>query len=167
MIDFVRESIEYVDKLYEENKNVFEELYSYAKYKFSDDKKITFYNNNNDKIVEYNYEVLGKYNYNENVWVWGWSIPYLNKEKINISKNILLYGINIQKPQYIKDILITSHNKLTNEIQLEIFLSIGLYLSKKKIYYKCNIDKILNNEIYNNDNDDNIYSTYFIIINKL
>lgn len=98
--------------------------------------KITFYDDIGNNLLESRYEILGLYSSEHKLWCWAWSIPTLNKNQINISKQILSYGLDIQAKNLTqaKSELITSRFKINHRIQLEMRIALATYLSKKGVY---------------------------------
>lgn len=126
--------------------------------------KIIFYDKNEKKLLESEYEIAGIFYKKYNTWVWGWALPNINKNLIMISRKLLKYALDIDLKQtdqfkYIKTELITSRSKITNKLQLEIYLSLISYLSKKKFIYKKRY-------FLNNQEQDNYIDYYLFIMNE-
>jgi hypothetical protein len=140
---------------YDESNNKYDSIFKNVKYyktlginKDLKKDKINFYNKNNKLIISADYEVCSCYYKNKELWVWAWAMIALNKNKITTSKKILDYGLDIDLkdtlPLYtiIKSNLITSRFKINNHTELDIYLALSLYLSKKKFIYKAEINNI-------------------------
>jgi hypothetical protein len=110
--------------------------------------KINFYDKNDKLIISADYEVCSCYYKDKKLWIWAWGIIALNKNKITTAKSLLDYGLNIDikntLPLYtmLKSNLITSRFQINNNTELDIYLSLSLYLSKKKMIYKADINNI-------------------------
>jgi len=101
---------------------------------------IELYDEDKKKIGLYEYEIFGLYNPNTQIWIWGWSIPTLNKNSTYVVKKLLNYGINLDAEENIllKAELITSRFKITNPIQLDIHVALAAYLAKQSFIFKYN-----------------------------
>ena len=126
--------------------------------------KIIFYDKNEKRLLESEYEIAGIFYKKYNTWVWGWALPNINKNLIMISRKLLNYALDIDLKQtdqfkYIKTELITSRSKITNKLQLEIYLRLISYLSKKKFIYKKRY-------FLNNQEQDNYIDYYLFIMNE-
>lgn len=142
---------------YDKNKEI---NYNYLKDKVdinTRDAEITFMKNKK----KFKYEVLGILAFNLNIWMWSWAMPLVNKEKTNISRKLLDYGLKIDfktNDYFNRDLLSFLKNRLTNTRikftkfkELETHFAICKYLSKdlykfiypSKIYdFKGNLIKI-------------------------
>lgn len=93
---------------------------------------IILYDKNKKEIVRSRYEFVGIYNPNVDVWIWGWAIPSLMKNQINLIKKVLNYGIGLDDDSiFLKSELITSRFKIVNNLQLDMHLAIASYISKE------------------------------------
>ena len=133
--DLIINSLRYYDK----NKESYTKLFNKAKY-YSytisendlEHNIITFYDKNKKEIFKSRYEFIGIYNPSVSIWIWGWAIPNLMKNQINLIKKVLNYGINLDRDSvFLKSELITSRFKIMNELQLDIHLAIASYISKQ------------------------------------
>ena len=134
-------SFKYYDIMYNKHKNNINS--QNIKFKQHPDTRII----STDKLIifdnkdEYDYEVLGYYDNNTNIWIWGWVLPNMSAEKTIICKELLEYGItlepssNSEEHYIIKSLLVNSRLKLEEFIQLESYLSIIFYLIKNKILF--------------------------------
>ena len=100
---------------------------------------ITFFG---DDIQEtYNYELLGYYDNQNGVWIWGWVLADFNYKDTPQCKFLLDYGLKLEPKsatleQYmIKGILVNSRIKIEEQEQLEINLAIYSYLIKDRIKF--------------------------------
>jgi hypothetical protein len=123
-------------------------------YKILDKCEKDYYNNvkkvifkNKDKEYIYQYEILGSYYSGPKIWAWAWGRSLAGNVD-NLSKKLLLYGLNLNFNKLnndllmIRTLLITSRITITDDIQLDIFTALGSYLTgitkiypvKRKIY---------------------------------
>ena len=127
----------------------------------STDKLIIF-----DDTYEYDYEVLGYYDNNTNIWIWGWVLPNMSAEKTIICKELLEYGIklepssNSEEHYIIKSLLVNSRLKLDEYIQLETYLAIIFYIIKNKILF-------IYPRILRLDSDTEKFITVYYIIKEI
>ena len=125
--------------------------------------KILFFDKNSKKLLESEYEVIGIFYKKYNTWIWSWAIPGLSKNQVLTSRKLLDYALDIDLNQdnnkqfeYIKSELVTSRSKINSKLQLDIYLALVSYLSKKKFIYK--------QRFYINTDDSNDYIDYFLFI---
>lgn len=98
--------------------------------------KLIFYDANMNELFVSRVEILGKYYNSIKTWVWGWSLPGINKSLTTIIRKVFLYGTDIDlndNPANImlKNELVTSRFRIEDDIQLDIHCSIASYLAKK------------------------------------
>jgi len=119
----------------------------------------------NNKIVinkkEFDYEILGIFDTQTNIWLWSWLIPSIKQENINISRYLLDYGLNLTAKENMKDIILLK-TQLTNSrfiledsIQLDIHLALCTYLLNENIKFIYPQKNILSK--------NQIIITYYII----
>lgn len=101
------------------------------------------------------YNIMGVYFKDEKKWVWGWGINYTQKNDSYLSRNILIYGLDIvidtsilrgnpEKHVYnrlmldimVKSDLTSKELAIEHPTQLEQYLALGLYLTKGDLLYK-------------------------------
>lgn len=99
---------------------------------------IHFYDKNETEIFSSRYELLGSYTPKINLWTWGWAIPYAEKNKIYLSKKLLLYGVDMdyKESPLLKSEFVTSRFKIADETQLDIHAAIASYISKAPLVIK-------------------------------
>lgn len=119
------------------------------------DKDIIFYINDEKKYCDF--EILGIYDYVNNIWIWGWVFPDMDPKYVTLSKYLLEYGLkininNMPNLFFIKTLLTNSRILINSSIELEINMAIVLYLLKNKVLF-----------IYKNkDKNTNIIAYYLI-----
>lgn len=178
--NIIAQSLEYYDKNIEINKEMLKKINYINIIKNKDEENynyIEFYDKEFNLIKKSKYEILGTYNSFGKIWTWGWSIALLTKELVNTSKKIFNYGFDLdQNNLFLKNELITSRFKISNNIQIDMHVAIGSYLTKKKFIfsYKIYNDNIEKNNIvkhedlqllnikknYENEN----FNEYYLII---
>lgn len=128
--------------------------------------KIIFLDKNDKKILESDYEVAGIFYKKYNIWIWSWAIPVIQKNKTIIARKLLNYALDIdlnnennKHLKLIKSELITSRSKISSELQLDIYLALISYLSKKKFIYKRSFVLV-------DDEPDNVIEYYLFIMNE-
>lgn len=99
---------------------------------------IYFYDEEKNEIFRSRYEVIGMLSNESKVWTWGWAIPHLKKNSVKTSKDILLYGIDLNPNEdtILKTELITSRFRVANDVQLDIHISLSSYLSKNPLIFE-------------------------------
>ena len=122
-----------------------EQKWKYNKLINSDDAKIEgdeiiIYDKNN-KPHEHSYEILGYYDNQTNIWIWGWLLTDLKSEHTMLCKEILNYGLKLE-PQtntiehfFIKSLLVNSRIIVEYDVQLDTNLAIFSYLIHYKILF--------------------------------
>lgn len=134
------------DKSKEKYDNLFEKVKFYKTSEIDNDlnkDQIKFYDKNNKLILTADYEVCSLFYKNSKMWLWAWCMVALTKNKIQTSKNLLNYGldIDITKSDEIKSLakyyLINSKLDINNPLEIDILLSLSLYLSKKDYLYQA------------------------------
>lgn len=151
--EVVKKALEYYD-----NQNLnYKKLISNQNSIINDtDNTITFLSDDGNEI--YDIEILGYFDNQNNIWVWGWLLySNFNYNNSHNCKYLLDYGLKLDKDNstleqlMIRSILVNSRIKIEEQIQLDINLSIYSYLIKDKLKFiyakKRNTDKTLNNYV--------------------
>ena len=168
----ILDALEYYDK----NKEIFDNLTSKIKYYSKiihesdiDRNEIIFYDKNKQKIFESKYEIFGVFNNFSNTWTWAWSIPQLSKNQNYTSRKILNYSLDLTpEPEllFLKNELITSRFRITNEIQLDIHNSIASYIAKIPYIFKIYLNpeklKYKKEEYIELDDENTIGDNYMV-----
>ena len=115
-------------------------------------------NTNNEENDILKYSIIGYYDKKTNIWYNAWSIyDNLYYDQYKLSKKLLIYALDIEKnlsniDSYIKIIiryiLTSSKIYITEQIQLEIILSIITYFSKAKNIIRREINNIIKYYVY-------------------
>ena len=148
--DLIINALDYYDKCIENisNLNLTNDA-SKIKYQFFNDEtlhdKLIFTDEHNNK-TEFIYEYIGKYLIDYNTWIWGWSIPEIEKKSSNLAKRVLNYGINMPiegnlDMTMIKIALINSRI-VTSSKEVEILCGVFLYFTKVPYIYMYVVDNI-------------------------
>lgn len=175
-INIVNDALKY----YDQNNEIFYELkkrIKYVKHADVDQKdiegiKLVFYDQNKQELFTSRVEILGKYYNTINTWIWGWSLPNIDKSLTSIIRKVFFYGtdINIHNSANVllKNELITSRFRIVDEIQLEIHCAIASYLAKKPFIFMWKEFLIKPGEIgeakgeFYKGNSDITYYTYIV-----
>jgi hypothetical protein len=175
-IEIISDALKYFDM----NNDKYRRIKRRIKYvkRFPDDKqdieglKLIFYDNNMEELFVSRLEILGKYYNSINTWVWGWSLPPINKSLTTIIRKVFLYGTDIDinnNPANImlKNELVTSRFRTYDDVQLDIHCSIASYLAKKPFIlalkdFSFNYD--LPNEVKSEDYEGTVDITYYMYV---
>jgi hypothetical protein len=90
---------------------------------------------------EFDYEILGYFDNQNNVWIWGWVLSDLSYERTRLCKELLNYGLKLEPSSnslehyIIKSLLLNSRILLEEYVQLETYLAIVSYIIKDKILF--------------------------------
>ena len=111
-------------------------------------------------------EVLGYYDNENKIWIWGWLLPDTTVETIPLCNNLLNYGLNIDpslglsEHYFIKALLLNSRILVNDIIQLEINLAICAYILKDSIKFIFPQKKYL-------DDNNKKYITYYYLVKNI
>jgi hypothetical protein len=169
-MDIIQDSLKY----YDENNLKYEKYMKkvkYVQYVNSGGDNIEsiiciFYDKDKNKLFSSKVEIIGKHYKKFNMWVWAWSIPFLDKSVINTIKNIFLYitdsynkkGIANANNLIIKQHFMTSRFLISDIIQIDIYCAISSYLSKIELIRE--LPGYMRNTITNKLTDTFIDITY-------
>lgn len=131
--DLIKKSLEYYDSQNDKNKKYIEN----TKIIFSgEDNQISLIDKEENILLDCNYEILGLFDNQTNVWLWAWLLPFLNSNDTIISRKLLDYALKLE-PQsnsydhyYIKSQLLNSRITIEDSIELDIHLALSSYLIK-------------------------------------
>jgi len=145
-------ALEYYDVIHDKFEPLFAKVVSRKNnifYADSERNNITYYDADGNALLTSEYEILGIYNNTKKIWTWGWAEPSTKKNEIFISRKILNYGfdVDIDDLNMLKSELITSRFSVSNKIQIEIHIALGVYLSKKVVYKYIEEDSAHTNKI--------------------
>ena len=103
-------------------------------------------------VLSGQYNIIGFYFKEERKWVWGWGVNYTKKNDTYMSRNILLYGLDMQLNfkdmddnatynRFVLDLMVktdltSKEIAIEHPAQLEQYLALGLYLTKSDMVYK-------------------------------
>jgi hypothetical protein len=122
---------------------------------------IIFYENTDE--YSFNYELLGYFDNQTNIWIWGWVLPNIDYDKTNICRNLLNYGLKLEpntnsdEHYILKSFLLNSRILLEEHIQLEINLAIISYILKDNILF------IYPRKLYIDKNKQKFITIYYLI----
>lgn len=138
---YITDSLEKYDKNKETYGKIFRNVESY-KYVLTENElendKLVFFDKNNKKIIEADFEYIGAYFVAQNIWIWGWAIHRLKKKWISKSKKMLQYGLSLDEEEnsHLKLELINSRFMISDPIQIDIHLAVASELSKVPCIYQ-------------------------------
>lgn len=116
-----------------------------------------------NKIYNGTYEILGYFDNNTKIWIWGWGLINLDLDKTKICRDLLNYGLkleplnNLYEHHFIKSLLVNSRILIEDSIQLDINLSIYAYLTRDKYIF------IYPHKIYTNKDKNDYIMVYYLI----
>ena len=176
--------------MYDKNKDKFSSLVKSVAYVKKKDKSgdiesniIGLYDKNDKLLYKAKYELIGLFNHQHDLWVWGWAVPNARKNLTYSSRQVLQYGLDIDYTKdHLKTELITSRLEISSPIQIDINLAVASMLVKTPFIYKLtinpslaqitddnsdrivNIDSLTHEEIKESDidTDENIDYYYFL-----
>ena len=138
-MDIVRFGLDYHDKNTEIYEHFFKRV-THVEYILTDNdterNQVVLYEGDK-KIFTSHIESLGAYYVKSRAWVWGWAHPLYYKNRTIYSRKLLNYAHNMNPStdSYIRSILLTSRLKVDHPSQLDIYLSIGSYLTKMPMIF--------------------------------
>lgn len=143
-VDIVNDALKYFDGNNDKYKHIKKKI-KYVKHAVVNRKdiegvKLLFFDDDMNEMFTSRVEILGKYYNSINVWVWGWSLPSINKSLTSIIRKVFLYGTDIdlnENPANIslKNELVTSRFRIEDEIQIDMHCAIASYLAKKPFVF--------------------------------
>jgi hypothetical protein len=148
-INLIPLALNYYDVINKKNEGRFNRVKYVRFHKNPHDKNkrdtIAMFNENQELIEEYDYEVLGMVNFNSIdfiYWTWSWAIPDFKKKITETSRNMLQYGWELEPSlmYFLKTELSNSRFRITNPVQIDIHVALGAYLSKASIIYRFDFD---------------------------
>lgn len=140
--ELITTSLKYYDINNFKHEKIFKKVKYYSLITSSSDiahNIIIFYDKNDKEIFRSRYEYLGMYDSQLKLWIWGWAIPYSEKNTILLSKKLLLYALDLIPSDELMDLkleLITSRFVINHPIQLDIHAAIASYISKNVMTFK-------------------------------
>lgn len=124
---------------------------------------ITFFNKDTNKIFDY--ELLGYYDNQNYIWIWGWVLGDFNYRDTPQCKYLLEYGLKLEsstttlEQHMIKGILVNSRIKIEEQAQLDVNLAIYSYIIKDRIKF------IYERRRYIDKTSDKYVTFYYLIKN--
>lgn len=133
---FILKSLDY----YDEQQEKYEDLINSKNIEFDDKNNEIKINLKGKETIYGSYEILGYYYMEPKIWVWSWVLNQINSESVEISKNLLNYGLKLEPSDvsehfYIKTLLVNSRILIDDEVQLDTNLAIYSYLLKGKFTF--------------------------------
>jgi hypothetical protein len=118
-----------------------------------------------DKEKTFDFELLGYFDNQANIWIWAWLLTNLNSEQTSMSRELLNYGLKLEPSSnsiehfFIKSLLVNSRISIEEDIQLETNLAIFSYIIKNKIKFIYPRKRYLENS----NNTGNYVTFYYLI----
>lgn len=131
--------------------------------KFSLEPKEVTFKLDDQKEETFDFEMLGYFDNQSQIWVWAWLLTDLNSEQTTISRELLNYGLKLEPTSnsiehfFIKSLLVNSRISIEEDIQLETNLAIFSYIIKNKIKFIYPRKRYL-------DNSKTNYVTFYYLI---
>jgi hypothetical protein len=96
------------------------------------------YDKNDNVIIKSRIEHLAIYIPNTNIWKWSWSVPFIKHTNTFISRKILEYAFSLDETKeiFLKSTLTNSNIDIDNSYQIDIYLALSSFLSKKPFILK-------------------------------
>jgi|LauGreDrversion4_2_1035121.scaffolds.fasta_scaffold246768_3 hypothetical protein len=94
-----------------------------------------------DKEKTFDFEMLGYFDNQSNIWIWAWLLTNLNSEQTKLSRELLNYGLKLEPTSnsiehfFIKSLLVNSRLSVEEDVQLDTNLAICSYIIKNKIIF--------------------------------
>jgi len=101
--------------------------------------EITFITDDENKI--FNYEILGYFDNQTNIWIWGWLLSDLKSEHTKICRELLEYGLKLEPSSnsyehfMIKGLLVNSRIQIEEDVQLDVNIAVYVSLIRNKIKF--------------------------------
>jgi hypothetical protein len=156
--DLIKNSLDYYD-----NQNIKYNKYLPLNSILLNNEKTIINKKDNNISVKINYEVLGVFDYNTKIFIWGWVLPYLNSNETKISRELLNYGLNINPSSstpdhfYLKSLLVNSRINIDTDFDINLIIALSSYLLKNKFSF------IFPDTITKKEDNDYFLTTYYMI----
>ncbi len=135
---FIKKALQHYDNQNLSNKDFFDVPDSDVKFSLESN-TITFIIDDKEKIFDF--EMLGYFDNQSNIWIWAWLLTNLNSEQTKLSRDLLNYGLKLEPTSnsiehfFIKSLLVNSRLSVEEDIQLDTNLAICSYIIKNKINF--------------------------------
>jgi len=168
----IKNSIEYYDSYKSKVNNIINNT-EFIQFVNNDNitNQIIFFDKNNKILLKSSYEIISVYLPTQKIWKWSWSVP-LPANNTFISRKLVEYAcsLNDLSDILIKSILTNSKINISNDIQIDILLSLISKLTKNPFIFEyipvAPIDFNKKNVDSNIDTKNNIIHYRNIINNK-
>jgi hypothetical protein len=135
---FIKKALQHYDNQNLSNKDFFDLPDSNIKFSLESN-TITFIIDNKEKTFDF--EMLGYFDNQSNIWIWAWLLTNLNSEQTKLSRELLNYGLKLEPTSnsiehfFIKSLLVNSRLSVEEDVQLDTNLAICSYIIKNKISF--------------------------------
>ena len=96
---------------------------------------VVFYDKNDKKLFSCDFNIIGQYFKENQIFIWSWSNYLFNKQLNYLTKDLLKYGLDNDNKLF-KLIFTNSRLIISNNINLDFILYISFYLAKKEAILK-------------------------------
>ena len=170
----IKNAIEHYDENYERFKiGKIYNMIKYIQFKIINNKNvISFYDSKKKIIIEHSFECCCTYITKKNILKWAWSSIELDKYN-DISKQLLTYVINVKSDDLIiKNELINSSVGIVDKLQIQSLISLITEFTRMPVIFKFNsniinefenLDKFINYDYKNINDDDYDYNFYLFL----
>lgn len=134
---FIKKAIDY----YDNQRNEYIDEISTQDVTFNFDTTEIKFNFEDNKTKIYDYEIIGYFDNQANIWIWSWVINNVNAAESKLARELLQYGLKLEPGTnsldhfIIKGLLLNSRTTIMEQNQLDINLAIYSYLVRDKIKF--------------------------------
>ncbi len=114
-----------IDNYYEQQQKKFKNIPKDIIISF-DNQIVEIKNKNNTLLLKGNYIVIGTYNTSNNIWYWGWSIGFIDRNLVEDTENIIKWG-----------------KELKNKSGLQSKIEQIIYFYTKTGYFKIDYEQVI------------------------
>ncbi len=133
----VKKAIEH----YDNKKLMYEKYINTQNVKFDEfTNEITFITDD-ESTKTFNYEILGYFDNQTNIWIWGWLLSDLKMDLTRLCRELLDYGLKLEPSSnsyehfMIKGLLVNSRIQIEEDVQLDVNIAIYTSLIRDKIKF--------------------------------
>ena len=126
---------------YDNKKLMYEKFINTQNVKFDELLTEITFNFDDDISKTFNYEILGYFDNQTNIWIWGWLLSDLKTDLTRLSRELLEYGLKLEPSSnsyehfMIKGLLVNSRIQIDEDVQLDVNIAIYVSLIRDKIKF--------------------------------
>lgn len=115
------------------------------------------------EVYSGDFEILGYFDNQSRVWMWGWMLPTLDTDKTIICRYLLDYGLKLEPESnmfehfLIKSLLVNSRILIQEDSELDVNIALYSYLVKNKHKF------IYPRKVYLDDSKKNYIIVYYLV----